>query len=115
MGSMGGRAKRRMGLVEAEARSARVPERSNCELCARPLGRRVEWHHVVPKSEGGRQTVAVHPICHRTIHAFVTNRELARSYGTMDRLHERDDMRNYLKWIADKSPDFQAPTSSRRR
>jgi hypothetical protein len=30
-------------------------------------------------------------------HAFVTNRELARSYGTMDRLRERDDMRNYLR------------------
>jgi hypothetical protein len=72
----------------------------------------VEWHHVVPKSEGGRQTVAVHPICHRTIHAFVTNRELARSFATMDQLREREDIRLYLRWIADKPADFHAPTSA---
>jgi len=73
----------------------------------------VERHHVVPKSEGGTQTVPVHPICHRTIHAFVANRDLASSYDTMDRLRERDDIRQYLRWIAGKPPDFRAPTRRR--
>lgn len=104
--------RRMAGLAEAEARLAREPKPSSCELCARPLGRRVEWHHVVPKSEGGRQTVAVHPICHHTIHAFVTNRELATSYATMEQLREREDIRIYLRWIADKPADFHAPTSA---
>ena len=47
-----------------------------CLLCGRPLGRKVEWHHIVPKSRGGTEMAPVHPICHRTIHATLTNREI---------------------------------------
>ncbi len=89
------------------------PAAVGCALCARPLGQRVERHHVVPKSEGGTLTVPVHPICHRTIHAFVPNRELATSYATIDQLRARDDMQQYLRWIANKPPDFRAPTRRR--
>lgn len=110
---MGGRVKRSAGLREAAARAAPDLE-ANCALCGRLLGQRVERHHVVPKSEGGTQTVPVHPICHRTIHAFVGNRELAMSYATMDLLREREDMRRYLQWIAKKPPAFRAPTRRRK-
>lgn len=109
---MGGRIKRKAGLAEATART-RAPEEAGCALCERILGRRVEWHHVVPKSEGGKLTVPVHPICHRTIHAFVTNRELAVSFATMAQLLEREDIQRYVRWIADKAPDFSAPTRRR--
>ena len=113
MVSMGGRVKRIVGLAEAAARAATEPKDEGCALCGRLLGQRVERHHVVPKSEGGTQTVPVHPICYRTIHAFVANRDLASSYATMDRLRERDDIRQYLRWIAGKPPDFRAPTRQR--
>lgn len=112
--AMGGRVKRAAGLIEAAARLARAPEALDCALCGRPLGHRVERHHVVPKSEGGTQTVPVHPICHRTIHAFVPNRALATSYATMELLRERADIERYLRWIADKPPGFRAPTRRRR-
>ena len=46
-----------------------------CGLCDRPLGQRVERHHIIPKSKGGTETVPVHPICHRKIHKRFTNRE----------------------------------------
>ena len=110
---MGGRVKRMAGLAEAAARTAQAMEDPPCALCGRPLGHRVERHHVVPKSEGGTQTVPVHPICHRTIHAFVANRDLATSYATMDRLRAREDIARYLRWIIDKPPDFRAPTRKR--
>lgn len=110
---MGGRVKRMRGVAEADARLARTPEETGCALCGRELGQTVEWHHPVPKSEGGTQTVPVHPICHRTIHAFVTNRELAATYPTMARLREREDVRRYLRWIASKPPGFRAPTRRR--
>ncbi len=45
-------------------------EAEPCWLCARPLGRRVERHHPIPKSRKGRETVPVHPICHRVITAY---------------------------------------------
>jgi hypothetical protein len=110
---MGGRVKRIAGLAQAEARAAREPVDSICALCARPLGTHVEYHHVVPKSEGGTQTVPVHPICHRTIHAFVANRDLATSCPTMDQVRQREDIARYLRWIADKPADFRAPTRRR--
>ncbi len=36
-----------------------------CFLCSRPVGERVQWHHAVPKSRGGRETVPVHPRARR--------------------------------------------------
>ena len=105
---MGGRVRRKAALAAVERLA---PESAKaCALCGRALGARVEWHHVVPKSEGGRHTVPVHPICHRTIHATVSNAELARLYPDMVALLEREDIRRFVAWISDKPPDFHAPT-----
>lgn len=106
---MAGKVKRKAGLAEAAARVAaeRLPE--PCALCERPLGVRVEWHHLVPKSEGGRVTAPVHPICHRTIHALVSNADLARDYADPVALRAREDVGRFLRWVADKPPDFHAP------
>ncbi|WP_019832168.1 HNH endonuclease [Sphingomonas sp. PR090111-T3T-6A] len=87
---------------------AAAPER--CALCDRPLGARIEWHHVVPKSEGGRETVPLHPICHRAIHRVASNKELARRYGTLEALRAVPEMARFLAWIANKPADFHAPT-----
>nr|WP_235527995.1 HNH endonuclease [Sphingomonas sp. Leaf38] len=106
--------KRIAGLAAAAARAAPEQDDPCCALCGRRLGQRVERHHSVPKSEGGTTTVPVHPICHRTIHAFVANHALASSYATMDQLREREDIRQYLRWIAGKPPDFRAPTRRRK-
>ena len=89
-------------------------EQPPCFLCGRPLGRRVEWHHPVPKSRGGADTVPVHPICHRTIHATLTNRELADSYADATSLRAHPELARFLDWVRTKEPDFHAPTRSRR-
>jgi hypothetical protein len=90
------------------------PETMTCWLCERPLGRRVEWHHPVPKSRGGRTTVALHPICHRTIHAALSNVELARQGENAEALRDLPQIARFLAWIADKPPDFHAPTRRKR-
>lgn len=82
-----------------------------CWLCLRPLGRRIEWHHPVPKGKGGREVVALHPICHRTIHAHFGNAELARHGGARDPLLANPAVARFLAWIADKPPDFHARTA----
>lgn len=74
----------------------------------------MEWHHPVPRSRGGRSTQPVHPICHRTIHAVFTNAELARDFATSDRLAAHPEIARFLAWIADKPPDFHAPTRRRK-
>lgn len=91
----------------------RQPVTECCWLCDRPLGRRVEWHHPVPKSRGGRSVVSVHPICHRTIHATLTNAELARVYADPTALRAHPAIARFLAWIADKPLDFHAPTRRR--
>lgn len=90
--------------------AARAAEASSCALCARPLGRKVEWHHRVPKSQGGTETVPLHPICHRTVHASLSNRDLATTYADLDSLRAQEDIARFVRWIADKPPDFHAPT-----
>ncbi len=107
---MAGRVKRKEGLAAAAARAAREDGgRLSCALCERALGVRVEWHHLVPKSEGGRETAPVHPICHRTIHVTVSNTELARRYADPGALRALPDLARFLRWIADKPPDFHVP------
>jgi hypothetical protein len=91
-----------------------VSEREACFLCARPLGRRVEWHHPVPKSRGGRETVPVHPICHRAIHAAIDNKALARGYADADALRAHPQVAKFLGWVKNKDPDFHAPTRRNR-
>ncbi|HEV7415466.1 MAG TPA: HNH endonuclease [Tianweitania sediminis] len=89
-------------------------EPQTCWLCERPLGERVEWHHPLPKSRGGRLTVPVHPICHRTIHALFSNLELAKQAGTGSALKRDPAIARFLDWIANKPPDFNAPTRKAR-
>ena len=64
----------------------------------------------MPKAKKGRLTVPVHPICHRTIHANFTNAELARFGDDRGRLLQNEAVANFVQWIADKPPDFHAPT-----
>lgn len=114
---MQGRVKRKQQQRAAEeqtaARATPAPDAA-CAFCSRPLGTRVEWHHTVPKSQGGNVTVPVHPICHRTIHANVSNHDLAGQYADLDTLRQRDDMQRFLRWVASKPPDFNAPTRQSR-
>lgn len=85
-----------------------------CWLCGRALGRLLEYHHPVPKSRGGRATVPIHPICHRTLHRTLSNRELERIGADVTTLREHAAIATFLAWVAGKPPDFHAPTRSGR-
>ena len=112
---MAGRVRRKIGLAEAAARKASDADAPlPCVLCGRPVGARVEWHHLVPKSEGGTETAPVHPICHRTIHASATTAELARDLADPVVLKAHPHIARFLRWIADKPPDFHAPVRRKR-
>ncbi|RKF22046.1 HNH endonuclease [Altericroceibacterium spongiae] len=85
-----------------------------CWLCGRAIGTRLQWHHTIPKAKRGTVTVPLHPICHRTIHIHFTNAQLARIKGAREPLLENTDIQRFLHWIADKPPDFHAPTRRKR-
>ena len=82
---------------------------STCWLCERPLGELVQLHHPVPRSKKGRVTVPVHPICHKTIHKYFTNAQLARIGTDRAQVMANDELRRFVEWVATKAPDFNAP------
>jgi hypothetical protein len=67
--------------------NARLDDVVICPLCDReiPPAQR-DAHHLVPKSKGGRRTQFLHRVCHRQVHALLTETELARQYATVEAL-----------------------------
>ncbi|MEA1676752.1 HNH endonuclease signature motif containing protein [Nitrospirillum sp. BR 11163] len=88
-----------------------------CVLCGRPLvpGPSVEQHHLVPRSAGGRETVPLHRVCHRKIHAELSERDLAGAYATVDALRAHPAIAAFIRWVANKPPEFVTRTEPRRR
>jgi hypothetical protein len=68
----------------------------------------------VPRSFGGRETVELHPICHRKIHAVCSERNLKAEYATMERLRGHPDIAKFIRWVARRPPDFHKRTARRR-
>lgn len=84
-----------------------VARNANCWLCGRHPGRLIEYHHPVPKSRGGRETVPIRPIRHRTLHRTFSNAELALLGGSLATLKADPRIGRFLAWIVNKDP---APT-----
>ena len=82
-----------------------------CPLCERaiPPAQR-DAHHLVPKSKGGRQTEFLHRICHRQVHALLTETELARQYATVDALLAHPELQAFVAWVKTKPDDFFVST-----
>jgi hypothetical protein len=96
---------------EADEGQAAVP----CWLCGRPTGNTVVWHYPVPKSRGGRDVVARHPICQQTLMANFTNSELQRHAMDVDARLANPNVRRFVDWVAKKDPDFHAATAKKQR
>ena len=79
-----------------------------CPLCGRPLiaGKSIDEHHLIPKSQGGRDTHTIHRICHRKIHATFKEKELARDFSTWAALQAHVDMGAFIVWVQKKAPEY---------
>lgn len=96
---------------EAELPAEVVP----CWLCGRPTGSTIVWHHPVPKSRGGRDTVPMHPICQQMLIANFTNSELQRYGMDVESLLAQPAVRKFVDWVANKDPDFTATLAKKKR
>lgn len=85
-----------------------------CPLCGRPIPPDAPQseHHLIPKLRGGKHgpRVLLHHICHKEIHARLTEAELARRYSTVEALRAHPDLANFFTWVAGKSPYFNSKT-----
>lgn len=108
---------RRALRTPPDAPAAAVPATRVCPLCGRPLpeGPTVDAHHPVPRSQGGTETVAMHRVCHRKLHATFTERELAGFGDDWPRLRARPEMTDFVRWVARRPPEFDDGSRTVRR
>jgi hypothetical protein len=71
-----------------------------CGLCER-IVQATSRHHLVPREEGGKHgpTVELCQPCHSSVHRFLSNRDLARRYSSVEALREAEELQTYLNWI----------------
>ena len=81
-----------------------------CPICERELGNEkiISKHHLIPKSEGGRYspTILIHNICHQKIHSVFSEKELRDEYHTVESLRNHEEIKKFIKWVANKDKDF---------
>ena len=97
------------------------PDVPVCPFCKRPAIH-LKRHHLVPRSRGGRgEGVLVDSClaCHRAIHAFFSNKELAEKYNTVKALMADERFRTMIRWIAKQDPhrklSIERPRDQRKR
>ncbi|WP_298968542.1 HNH endonuclease [uncultured Roseobacter sp.] len=90
-----------------------------CPLCDRPIPGDVKQslHHLIPKLKGGKggPTVLLHHICHREIHATLSEAELARDYATVGALRAHPRLAKFIAWVAKRPPGFHSKVPGKRR
>ncbi len=90
-----------------------------CGLCARPIppGVPQSLHHLVPKLRGGKggDTVLLHHVCHKEIHASLSEAELARDYADIRALRAHPRLARFIAWVRKRPPEFNSKVPGRRR
>jgi len=90
-----------------------------CPLCGRPIppGVPQSRHHLVPRLKGGKggETVLLHHICHKEIHASLTEAELAQGFNTIAALRDHPRLARFIRWVAKRPPDFTSRSKGNRR
>lgn len=82
-----------------------------CPLCNREIPpAQADRHHLVPKSKGGRRTEFMHRVCHRQVHALLTEGELAGQYATVEALLQHPELQAFVAWVKTKPEDFVVRT-----
>lgn len=93
-----------------------------CAICDRE--ETLTRHHLIPrtrhhnkrtKREFDRSIAGICRPCHSQIHALLTEKQLERSYNTVDKLRAHPDVAKFAAWIARRPRGFKATTHAQRR
>jgi hypothetical protein len=61
-------------------------------------------HHFVPRCRGGKETKFICCDCHRTIHSLFSNKELERTYSTVEALLGNERFRKAIEFLKKQDP-----------
>lgn len=109
-----------LGRIRRQQRAAQIPipvphTPVVCALCGRPIpAAQQDEHHLVPRSWGGTTTVTLHRMCHRQVHALISERDLAQHHTTVADLLRHPGVQAFVRWVANKPPDLQERTRKSR-
>ena len=94
-----------------------------CVLCERN-NLPITEHHLIPKtlhagkyvkkrftSDQMNETIDLCKACHKTVHANFSEKELARSFNTIETLRSTSQMSRFIRWVKDKPVDLRVPVS----
>jgi hypothetical protein len=89
-----------------------------CSFCRRVVDRN-KLHHLIPKmrhrtkrmkrlhtKEDLGKTIDSCIPCHDHLHALFTEKDLAETYNTIEKLLEHPDMRIFVEWVKSKPASF---------
>ena len=105
-----------LGRIRRRAMAQRIPDAvavapPQCPLCGRPIpDGHGDAHHLVPRSLGGTDTVLLHRMCHRQIHALIPERDLARDFASIAALLRHPGVARYVQWVRNKPADLRERT-----
>ena len=79
-------------------------------LCLRemPPGEPQSLYHLIPKLKGGKNgpTVLVNYICHKEIHAALSEGELAKKFNSIETLKAHPRLSKFFDWVAKRPANF---------
>ena len=67
-----------------------------CPICEVSEG--ISKHHVLPKSQGGKETVLICEECHKQIHTTLTNKQIEKSFVSIESLKEHEEIAKWITW-----------------
>ena len=84
---------------------------SICEFCGK--NNQLTYHHLIPKCLHGKKyyqkrytskflnenTIQLCSDCHKEVHKFFNEKELAKKYNTLELLLNNEKIKNYILWI----------------
>ena len=88
-----------------------MPALQTCELCRRQVPSTTR-HHLIPRTvhknkwfrkqytrEEMNQTIDLCRDCHGQIHKFISHKEMARSYNSIEKLLNHEHVCNFVEWL----------------
>ncbi|WP_114689935.1 HNH endonuclease [Polynucleobacter necessarius] len=101
----------RQKLIALDQPVSQRPVDVICAICERPIPEsQKDAHHLIPNSKGGKTTAYLHRICHKQIHALLTETELAQQYPHPEILKEHPKMKKFIRWVESKPNSFYEKT-----